>query len=263
MRVNESLLRALIREELGRIDEAVKDTYGYTVRSADDVKWSPDKRRIPKDRNPFVGSSPAYHSWYNDGNQSVRWSKEIEPPGGDPYLLRGSTAIYFNEGNYVIIPSIDASIPGRIMAIYHKDAASMGVPGADETDTIPLANISWSEFGGQGPSTDVGLAFLVKVGTKDPMGSASAAMGYYRAGQDAQAEREEKRAEREARREEKRLAAMPSMPPPVAAPAGPPRTIRRPGGVAAPPPPPSPKTTEMTPAELARWKADIGLRRRE
>ena len=261
MRVNESLLRLLIREELSRIDEAVKNTYGYNVRSADDVKWTPDKRRIPKDRNPFVGSSPAYHSWYNDGNQRVRWSKEIEPVGGDPYKIRGSTEIYFNEGNYVIIPTIDASIPGKIMAIYHKNAAEMGVPGAGPSDTIPLANISWSEFGGQGPSTDVGLAFLVKVGTKDPMESASAAMGYYRAGQDAQEAKDERRAEREARREEKRLASMPPPASPAAEPPPAPRTIRRVGGIAAPPPPKKPM--EMTPAELERWKADMGLRSRE
>ena len=262
MRLSETrLLRALIREEIERLDEVVRDTYGYTVYSADDVRWTPDKRAIPKERNPFVGSSPAYHSWYNDGNQRVRWSKEIEPIGGDPYKIRGSTEIYFNEGNYVIIPTIDASIPGRIMAIYLRNAAEMGVPGADPTDTIPLANISWSEFGGQGPSTDVGLAFLVKVGSRDPMTSASAAMAYYRTGRDEQDEREERRAEREARREEKRLAAMPPPEPAAVAPPPPPRTIRRVGGVAAPTPPPKPM--EMTPAELARWKEQMGLRSRE
>ncbi len=261
MQVTEALLRVLIRESLSRIDEAVKNTYGYTVYSADDVRWTPDKRAIPKERNPFVGSSPAYHSWYNDGNQRVRWSKEIEPVGGDPYKIRGSTEIYFNEGNYVIIPTIGSSIPGRIMAIYHLNAAEMGIEGADPTDTVPLANISWSEFGGQGPSTDVGLAFLVRVGSRDPMDSASAAMAYYRAGRDAQEDREERSEEREARREEKRLAAMPPPAPAAVAPPPPPRTIRRVGGVAAPPPPPKP--VEMTPAELARWKASLGIRDRE
>jgi hypothetical protein len=158
MLVKEALLRALIREELGRLDEAVRNNYGYSVYGAESVQWSPDKRMIPKERNPFVGSSPAYHSWYNDGQQNIRWSKDIEPPGGDPYKIRGSTAIYFNEGDYVIIPTIDASVPGRIVAIYHKDPLAMGIEGADATDTIPLARITWSEFGGQGPSNDVGLA---------------------------------------------------------------------------------------------------------
>jgi len=260
MQVTEALLRVLIRESLSRIDEAVKNTYGYTVYSADDVKWSPDKRRRPKEINPFVGSSPAYHSWYNDGVQIVRGLRKTINRFGEEDTSPFSNAVYFNEGNYVIIPTIGASIPGKIMAIYHLNAADLGVPGADPTDTIPLANISWSEFGGQGPSTDVGLAFLVRVGSRDPMASASAAMAYYRAGRDAQDEREERRAEREARREEKRLAAMPPPEPtPVAPP--PPRTIRRVGGVPAPLPPPKPM--EMTPAELARWKEQMGLRSRE
>ena len=137
----------------------------------------------------------------------------------------------------------------------------MGIEGADATDTIPLANITWSEFGGQGPSRDVGLAFLVKVGKRDPLGSASAAMGYYRTGRDEMEEKEARRAEREARREEKRLAAMPPPEPAAVAPPPPPRTIRRVGGIAAPTPPPKPM--EMTPAELARWKEQMGLRSRE
>ena len=259
MLVKEALLRALIREELGRLDEAVRNNYGYTVYGAEDVQWSPDKRMIPKERNPFVGSSPAYHSWYNDGQQNIRWSKDIEPPGGDPYKIRGSTAIYFNEGDYVIIPTIDASVPGRIVAIYHKDPLAMGIEGADATDTIPLARITWSEFGGQGPSNDVGLAFLVKVGSRDPLGSASAAMGYYRSGRDEMEEREARRAEREARRAEREMARGPAAPPPVEmTPPPAPRTIRRVGGVAAPPP--APKPVSMSDDEV---RAMLGLRRRE
>ena len=259
MLLNEALLRALIREELERLDEAVRNNYGYTVYGAEDVQWTPDKRMIPKERNPFVGSSPAYHSWYNDGQQNVRWSKDIEPPGGDPYKIRGSTAIYFNEGDYVIIPTIDASIPGRIVAIYHKDAAAMGIPGADPSDTIPLANITWSEFGGTGPSMDVGLAFLVKVGKRDPLGSATAAMAYYRTGRDEMEEREERRAEREARRAERDAARGPVPAPPAEmTPTPAQRTIRRVGGIPAPAP--APKPVSMSDDEV---RAMLGLRRRE
>lgn len=259
MRSNETLLRALIREEIESLDEVVRNTYGYSVYSDGDVQWSPDKRMIPKERNPFVGSSPAYHSWYNDGQQSIRWSKQIERPNEDPYTLRGSTAIYFNEGDYVIIPTIGAAVPGRIMAIYHKDPAAMGVQGADATDTIPLARISWSEFGGQGPSNDVGLAFLVKVGSRDPLGSASAAMSYYRTGRDEMEEREERRAEREARKSEREAARGPVPPSPMeTVPPPPPRTIRRAGGVAAPPSPRAP--VSMTDDEVRDM---LGLKRRE
>jgi len=259
MLLNEALLRALIREELGRIDEAVRNNYGYTVYGAEDVQWTPDKRNRPKEINPFVGSSPAFHSWYNDGQQNIRWSKDIEPPGGDPYKIRGSTAIYFNVGDYVIIPTIDASVPGRIVAIYHKDPAAMGIEGADATDTIPLANITWSEFGGAGPSRDVGLAFLVKVGKRDPLGSASAAMSYYRSGRDEMEEKEARRAEREARRAERDAARGPVASPPVEmTPTPAPRTIRRVGGVAAPP-------QERKPVSMSgdEVRDMLGLRRRE
>jgi len=259
MLVKEALLRALIREEVERLDEAVRNNHGYTVYNTEDVQWTPDKRMIPKERNPFVGSSPAYNSWYNDGQQSVRWSKEISPPGGDPYKIRGSTDIYFNEGDYVIIPTIDASIPGRIVAIYHKDAAAMGIPGADRTDVVPLANITWSEFGGQGPSRDVGLAFLVKVGKRDPLGSASSAMSYYRSGRDEMEEKEARRAEREARRAERDAARGPlAAPPAEMTPPAAPRTIRRVGGVAAPPPAPRPMS--MSGDEIRDM---LGLKRRE
>ena len=261
MLVSEALLRALIREELERLDEAVRENYGYTVSAQEDVQWTPDKRMIPKERNPFVGSSPAYHSWYNDGTQSIRWSKEIERPNIDPYLLRGSTAIYFNEGDYVIIPTIGAELPGRIVAIYHKDPVALGVPGAAPGDTIPLARIVWSEFRGAGPSSDVGLAFLVKIGSKDPLGSAGSAMAFYRKGRDEQAEKAELRAGREARREEKMKAAAPTMPPTVTSMVAPsPRTLRRPGGVAPPQAPRAAKPIEMSGDDVRDM---LGLKRRE
>lgn len=59
MLMSEALLRALISEVLGRLDETVRENYGYVVRSQEDVQWTPDKRTLPKERNPFVGSSPA------------------------------------------------------------------------------------------------------------------------------------------------------------------------------------------------------------
>jgi hypothetical protein len=260
MLVSEALLRALIREELGRLDEAVRENYGYVVRTQEDVTWTPDKRMIPKERNPFVGSSPAYHSWYNDGTQSIRWSKEIERPNADPYLLRGSTAIYFNEGDYVIIPTIGAELPGRIGTIYHKDPVVLGVPGAVPGDTIPMATIIWSEFRGTGPSTDVGLAFLVKIGSKDPLGAATSAMTFYRKGRDEQAEKAELRAGREARREEKMKAAAPPQPL-VTTPAAPTASpLRRPGGVAPPMQPRIAKPIAMSGDEVRDM---FGLKRRE
>ena len=79
MLLREALLRALIRGELSRLNEAVRENYGHVVRTQEDVQWAPDKRMIPKASNPFVGSSPAFHSWYNDGQQNIRWSKASFP----------------------------------------------------------------------------------------------------------------------------------------------------------------------------------------
>jgi len=260
MLLREDLLRALIREELGRLDETVRENYGYVVRTQEDVTWTPDKRMIPKERNPFVGSSPAFHSWYNDGVQVMRGARKTTNRFGEVETTLYSNSIYFKEGDYVIIPTAGAELPGRIGTIYHKDPVALGVPGAVPGDTIPMATIIWSEFRGNGPDRDVGLAFLVKIGSLDPSTSATNAMAYYRKGRDEQEEKAERRAERETRREEKMKAAAPP-PPPVtsmAAPAA--RPLRRPGGVAPPMPPRTAKPIEMSGDEVRDM---FGLKRRE
>ena len=265
MLMNEALLRVLIREELGRLDEAVRENYGYVVRTQEDVTWpglgiAGDKRMLPKERNPFVGSSPAFHSWYNDGVQVMRGARKTTNRFGEVETTLYSNAVYFKERDYVIIPTIGAELPGMIGTIYHKDPVALGVPGAVPGDTIPLASIIWSEFGGTGPSTDVGLAFLVKIGSRDPSTSAANAMAFYRKGRDEQEEKAERRSERETRREEKMKAAAPP-PPPVtsmAAPAA--RPLRRPGGVAPPMPPRTAKPIEMSGDEVRDM---FGLKRRE
>lgn len=260
MLMSEALLRALISEVLSRLDETVRENYGYVVRTQEDVTWTPDKRTLPKERNPFVGSSPAYHSWYNDGVQVMRGSRKTTNRFGEVETTLYSNAIYFNEGDYVIIPTIGAELPGRIGTIYHKDPVALGVPGAVPGDTIPMATIIWSEFRGSGPSTDVGLAFLLKVGSRDPLTSAANAMTFYRGGRDEQAEKAERRAEREARREEKMTAAAPP-PPTVTAMSAPlARPLRRPGGVALPQAPRAPRPIEMSGDEVRDM---LGLKRRE
>lgn len=260
MLMSEALLRALIREELSRLDETVRENYGYVVRTQEDVTWSPDKRMLPKERNPFVGSSPAYHSWYNDGVQIVRGMRKTTNRFGEEESSGFSNAVYFDVGDYVIIPTIGSELPGMIGTIYHKDPVALGVPGAVPGDTIPMATIIWSEFGGTGPSRDVGLAFLVKIGSRDPLTSATNAMAFYRKGRDEQAEKAERRSERETRREEKMKAIAPPQPL-VTTPAAPAaRPLRRPGGVAPPMPPRIAKPIEMSGDEVRDM---FGLKRRE
>jgi len=260
MLVSEALLRALIREELGRLDETVRENYGYVVRTQEDVKWTPEKRNRRKEINPFVGSSPAFHSWYNDGVQVMRGARKTTNRFGEVETSLYSNAVYFDVGDYVIIPTIGSELPGMIATITHKDPVALGVQGAVPGDTIPVATIIWSEFGGTGPSSDVGLAFLVKVGSRDPSTSAANAMAYYRKGRDEQEDKAERRSERETRREEKMKAAAPPPPPVTSMVAPAARPLRRPGGVAPPMPPRTAKPIAMSGDEVRDM---FGLKRRE
>jgi hypothetical protein len=267
MRITESALRQIIQEELTLLSEVVKNTHGYSVRSVSDVTWTPDKRRIPADRNPFVGSSPAFDSWYNDGQMSRRWSKEFERPNGDVTTLRGANDIYFNDGDHVIIPTLNKidgmyTLPGVVMNIHHKDPEALGVPGAARGATIPLVDVRW-QLAGTNRTTwlrDVGLAFLIKLGGPrmfDPVAAASTAMRYHNKGREEQDEKDARAAERAARRASREEEMPPAHREPEAPSSSPARAIRRVGGVAAPPPERKPQ--KMSDEEIRQM---LGLRKR-
>lgn len=270
MRIVEKLLRQVIREELqqvGVLNEVVKNIHGYVVRGRGDVIWSYDKMSIPKQDNPFVGGSAAFEDWYNDGTQSVRF-KGVRN-AGTPYEeeYAGRSYVYIREDDWVLIPTLWDQTPGiaQVFAIEHKSAAN--VPGANPTDSIPVARLRFATASGD-PMTDVGLAFLARLGSDKTVGGetgreraqrkATDFMNFHKSGVEAREEREDRRAEREMRRAEREMR---NAPPPVqaSAPAAPPpRTIRRVGGVAAPPPPRKP--IEMSGDELRDF---LGIRRRE
>lgn len=268
MRITESVLRQIIREELEMLSEVVKDRHGYSVRSVDDVKWSPSKRSIPADRNPFVGSSPAFDSWYNDGQMTRSWKKDIETKSGDTKTLFGKNDIFFNDGDHVIIPTLSKidntyTMPGVIMNVHHKNPVQLGIPNAREGTTIPLVDVRWQIPGSHRTEwlRDVGLAFLVKLGGPrmyDPLAASSAAMRWHNKGREEQEEKDSRRAEREARRAEREDRDSPPHrpePEPSRAPAS--RTIRRVGGVAGPPPERRPMS--MSADDIRR---DLGIKRR-
>lgn len=267
MRITEGQLRLIIREELETLSEVVRDRHGYNVRSMDDVRWSPDKRSISADRNPFVGGSPAFDSWYNDGQMTRSWKKDHETKTGEIKTLFGKNDIIFNDGDHVIIPTLDKinnlyTTPGVIMSIHHKDPVVLGVPGAVRNSTIPLVDIRWQQAGSNRTEwlRDVGLAFLIKLGGGrmfDPAGAASAALKYYYKGRDEQAEKDDRRAERDARRAEREERSSPPPHAPEPPPSAPARAIRRVGGVAAPPPERKPQ--KMSDDEIRQM---LGLPRR-
>jgi hypothetical protein len=268
MRITEGQLRQIIREALEALTETVKDRHGYSVRGIADVRWSPEKRGIPADRNPFVGSSPAFESWYNDGQMTRRWSKHFEKPNGDIKTLRGSNDIFFNDGDHVIVPTLDRidstyTMPGTIMKFHHKDPSALGVPGASRGATIPLVDIRWQVPGSNRTEwlRDVGVAFLVKLGGPrmyDPVAASSSAMKWYHAGREEQDEKDERRADREARRAARdEEEGMPRRREPEATSPAPARAIRRVGGVAGPPP--ERKPMKMSDDEI---RQSLGLKRR-
>lgn len=268
MRITEGQLRQIIREELEMLSEVVKDRHGYSIRSIDDVKWSPSKRNIPADRNPFIGSSPAFDSWYNDGQMTRSWKKDIETKSGDTKTLFGKNDIFFNDGDHVIIPMLDKidntyTMPGVIMNLHHKDPVQLGVPGARVNSTIPLVDIRWQLPGGHRTEwlRDVGLAFLVKLGgprMHDPVAASSSAMRWHNKGREEQEERDGRRAERDARRAEREERdGPPRRSEPEVSSSTPARTIRRIGGVAGPAPERKPQ--KMSDDEIRQM---LGLKRR-
>lgn len=163
MRITEARLRTIIREELLR--EAVKDTHGYRISSIEDAKWSPDKRDIPRDKNPFVSGAPAFESWYNDGEPVITFTVTQDAGLPTEERRRMFNDVLFKEGDLVIIPELWSEYPtlGEILLI--KNVPASGVDGASETDTIPLVNIRFQTPGGPPRQLrDVGLAFLRRVG---------------------------------------------------------------------------------------------------
>jgi hypothetical protein len=272
MRITQQQLRQIIREELvrsmglGLLSEAVKDLHGYSVSSPSDVVWGPDKMIYPKERNPFVGGSPAFESWYNDGQQSVRFKgvRNVGTPDEETYF--GRSYIYFNEGDWVLVPTIwdQMGAPAQILTIEQRPVG--GVTGAEDMDTVPVATLRF-DLPGARTLTNVGLAFLVKLNSDRTMDGetgrdrawqkSSDAMSAYRSGVDSREEREARAAEREARRAAREMQLSPP-PPETPPPARPLTALRRPGGVAAPPPPRRP--VAMSGDEVRDM---LGLRRRE
>lgn len=264
MRSTEDAIRLLIREEIARLNEAIKDTHGYEVGSREDVLWSRRGKMggIPVKDNPFVGFYGAFEDWYNGGDKVKRWKKEIDVPGSlEGKTVRGVTDVYFNEGDHVIIPYLDGmgdapwqdyTLPGVLTNMRSIPAKAEGVPGADDLDNIPLVTVQWRSGTRPYELQNLGLAFLVKVAGPSGNGAYEKAadyMSYWR-------------------ESGRRGAAGGRGTGSTSAAAGPsrPSTLRRPGGVAPPAPPRPPalsKPDQMTPAELERWKAQMGLKSRE
>jgi hypothetical protein len=248
MAITESRIRRIVREEIVHVlFEAVRNTHGYRVAGLDDVTWSGDKSAIPRERNPFVGSSSAFNDWFNDGYSKKGFMMTMGRGTPDERSRWMNQDIMIKEGEFVIIPKLWGTYPmiGEVMTI--RNIPADNVRGSVPSDSIPLVDIRFEEPGR--PSRwlrGVGLAFLRRVagkrGRDDAWEEANRAMDQHRAGPpEPRRERpaaQERPREVERPRDEER------------------RTIRRIGGVAAPP---ERRPMSMSADDIRR---DLGLKRR-
>jgi hypothetical protein len=158
---------------------------------------------------------------------------------------------YVKEGEWVIIPTLWSQYPNvyQVESIYGGQSTAPGTPDIGGY-SLALCTLVRIRDGVKTRMNDVGLAFLKRVASKtkdmtDAMENAYVVMGSW-----------------EPPKTVETRSSAPQQSDVPAAPRGPERrVIRRVGGVAAPTPPQKPM--EMTPAELARWKEQMGLRSRE
>jgi hypothetical protein len=248
MGLSESRIRRIIREEItSTLSEAVRNTHGYRVNGLDDVIWSGAKAEIPRERNPFVGSSAAFNDWFNDGDPTKGFMMTMGRGSPDERRRWMNQEIMIKEGEFVIIPKLWGEYPmvGEVMTIRNIPADS--VRGSSSSDSIPLVDIRFEEAGR--PSRwlrGVGLAFLRRVAGKrsrdDAWEEANRAMDQHRAGAPEPRRSREPVSdlprEPERGRDEER------------------RTIRRVGGV---PTPPERRPMSMSADDIRR---DLGIKRR-
>jgi hypothetical protein len=200
------------------LSEGVRNTHGYRVTRLSDVRWTPDKASIPAARNPFVGSSPAFNSWFNDGQMKKGFTRTIAKDTPDERHAWMSMDVLIEPGDHVIIPHLDGiepemTKPGEIMSIKHL-AADNVVRDAGRVSFIPLVNVRW-KFGDKSHIIEnIGLAFLYRVAGKKGYNAVEQA-------------REAMDRHRESSPSEPAVSDEPPR-------SGPERVIRRVGGVAAP-----------------------------
>jgi hypothetical protein len=167
-----------------QITETVQNSYGHRVNGLEDVKWTPDKSSIPFRRNPFIGGSPAFDSWQNDGVTAERVPMKIHVGTPDEKKIFPMRDIYARpklegrDGDFVIIPTVWASgeqAVYQIIATYAQDARHIeGTPpiGGFDIALVDLKRV-WK---GPGTVIGVGAAFIRKVagprGAEDALGRA-------------------------------------------------------------------------------------------
>jgi hypothetical protein len=160
-----------------QITETVQNNHGYTVRSMTDVLWDPALHsRIPFRDNPFVGGSPAFDSWQNDGVTAERVPMKIHVGTPDEKKIFPMRDIYARpklegrSGDFVIIPTLWARGEERVFQIVGQSGGSaQHIAGTPSLGGFDLALIDLRDVMSRRIITGVGAAFIRKV--SGPAGS--------------------------------------------------------------------------------------------
>jgi hypothetical protein len=226
--------------------ETVKDNHGVFVSSLSDVTWSPEKTRIPFRDNPFVGGSPAFESWLNDGETKRRFRKTLYAGTPDQESFLMTVDDYVKEGEWVIIPTLWSQYPNvyQVESVYGGPSTAQGTPDIGGY-SLALCTLVRIRDGVKTRMNDVGLAFLKRVASKtkdmtDAMENAYEIMGSWERPKSV----------------ERRSSALPQSDAPASPREPERRVIRRVGGVAAPAGPAAPR--QMSGDEVRDM---LGLRR--
>jgi len=242
--MTQNALRTLIRSILL---ETVEDNHGVFVGTLADVTWAPEKNAIPFRSNPFVGGSPAFESWLNDGETKRRFRKTLYAGTPDQESFLMTVDDYVKEGEWVIIPTLWSQYPNvyQVESVYGGQSTAPGTPDIGGY-SLALCTLVRIRDGVKTRLTDVGLAFLKRVASKtkdmsDAMENAEEFMDSWTPPKTRASGR------RDAPQSD--APAVPSREPER-------RVIRRVGGVAAPPEPRAPR--QMSGDEVRDM---LGLRR--
>jgi hypothetical protein len=202
MRITESFLRQIIREEISRnflneadvisrrksstgevetrLDPFKKSVFSRKqVRSIGDVKTTPDRAKLLPPDSPFVAGSEAFHSHYNMGVGEERINFRIKNKmTGDESMMSSLANYKMSPGTFVVIPELFALAGKNPMEAYGVGeivSEIVNFPNNNtagrEKLTVPMVVLKFPA--GQRPEGTnetvpyVGIAFLNKVKEAD------------------------------------------------------------------------------------------------
>lgn len=228
MKITESVLRKIIKEEILSIAEAdvirrrkgddgavtttrtkdlssepSKSSSGRKIiRSIEDVQFrvtedgkrflgtSAERAAAVDQNSAFVAPSAAYDNTYNGGVKRVMVHAKRKIPGGEERFRFFVEPSALKVGDMVVVPELlemGERGPGEIISMTNYDAVDFGGP---KGKWVPVATVSWEPDAIRGgtPSRvrNIGLAFLLKIGSSKGVSASTKRADAMRIFRDAQ-----------------------------------------------------------------------------